>query len=249
MGQITEQLSQLKEVGITQTLGTQIPLDLEFQNSTGDTVSLGSLFQSGKPVGLTLNYANCPQLCNLQLDGLLEGLAGLEFSVGRDFQMITVSIDPKDTPDQFNALRNKLLGRYDRESAWRGGWEFLTGTEEAIQALAASVGFGYRKVDITGDYAHAAALIILTPDGEVARYLDGVRYESKTLRLSFVESGKGSIGSFLDAAFLTCFDYDPAAGSYAPAAMTLTRIGGTILVLFGVGLFGRTLRRNRLKRA
>lgn len=247
--QIVEDLPQLQGVGVTQNLGAQVPLDLQFRNSAGESVSLGQFFQTGRPVALTLNYANCPQLCNLQLDGLVAGLDGMEWSAGREFQLITVSIDPTDTPQRFNVLRDKLLGRYSRTSAFDGGWEFLTGSEASIQSLAKSVGFGYKRVELTGDYAHAAALILLTPTGQVSRYLDGVLYDSNTLRLSLVESAGGAIGSYLDAAFLTCFYYDSSAGTYAPAVMTLTRIAGAVLVFFGVGLFFRTQRRNRFNLA
>lgn len=225
----------LEGVGVTEHLDAQLPLELPFFDSGGRRVTLKDYFDGERPVVLTLNYSNCPMLCSLQLNGLFEGLQGLEWDLGENFQMITVSIDPKESPERSALTKQKYLKLYGRPGVG-GGWHMLTGKDENIRKLADTIGFGYRFVEQTREYAHAAVTFILTPDGRVSRYLYGIEYDPQTLRLSLVEAGEGKVGSTLDRFLLTCFHYDETKGRYGPAAVKIMRLGGavTIVLLGGV---------------
>ncbi len=225
----------LQDVGVTEHLDAQVPLDLTFFDSSGKRVRLKEFFDGQRPVVLTMNYSNCPMLCSLQLNGLFEGLQGLEWDLGENFQMITVSIDPKESPERSALTKQKYLKIYGRPGV-DGGWHMLTGKTESIRKLADTVGFGYSFVQETREYAHAAVTFILTPDGRVSRYLYGIEYDPQTLRLSLVEAADGKVGSTLDRFLLTCFHYDETKGRYGPAAVKIMRLGGavTIVLLGGV---------------
>jgi protein SCO1/2 len=220
----------LNDVGIEEQRGGQIPLDLPFIDSSGQAVVLHDLFDGTRPVLLTLNYSNCPMLCSLQLDGLFTGLQEMPWALGENFQMVTVSIDPLETPQRAQLTKQKYLKLYGRATA-ANGWRVLTGKEEHIQRLADAVGFHFQYVPATREYAHAAAAIILTPDGRVSRYLYGVEYDPQTIRLSLVEAGEGKIGSAVDQVLLFCFHYDETKGRYGPAAAALMRTGAALTVL------------------
>lgn len=226
--------SDLEEVGVAEHPDAQIPLDLAFRDATGERVTLKEFFDGTRPVILTMNYSNCPMLCSLQLNGLLEGLQGLEWDLGENFQMITVSIDPKESPERAALTKQKYLKMYGRPGVG-DGWHMLTGNEENIRKLAGTVGFGYSFVEDTGEYAHAAVTFILTPDGRVSRYLYGIEYDPQTLRLSLVEAADGKVGSTFDQFLLTCFHYDATKGRYGPAAVKIMRMGAlvTVVVLGG----------------
>jgi protein SCO1/2 len=226
--------SDLKDVGVTEHLEAQVPLDLAFLDSRRKQVTLKQFFDGTRPVILTMNYSNCPMLCSLQLNGLFEGLQGLEWNLGEQFQMITVSIDPKESPERAALTKQKYLKMYGRPGVGEG-WHMLTGKEENIRKLADTVGFGYRFVEETGEFAHAAVTFILTPDGRVSRYLYGIEYDPQTLRLSLVEAADGKVGSTLDRFLLTCFHYDETKGRYGPAAVKIMRLGAlvTVVVLAG----------------
>jgi protein SCO1/2 len=226
--------SDIQEVGVTEHPDAQIPLDLTFRDSSGKRVTLQELFDGTRPVVLTMNYSNCPMLCSLQLNGLFEGLQGLEWDLGENFQMITVSIDPKESPERSALTKQKYLKMYGRPGVGEG-WHTLTGREENIRKLADAVGFGYSFVEDTGEYAHAAVTFILTADGRVSRYLYGIEYDPQTLRLSLVEAADGKVGSTFDRFLLTCFHYDATKGRYGPAAVKIMRLGAlvTVVVLGG----------------
>src|SRR5690606_18128178 len=177
---------EMEGVGVDQKVGTQIPLDLEFVNDEGKTVTLREMFSGERPVLLSLNYSTCPMLCRLQLNSLVQTLGEMEWTTGQEFDVLSVSIDPKETPAQAHTTRMNYLQQYGREGA-AGGWKFLVGKEANINRLADAVGFRYKYVPDTGEYAHSAALMVVTPDGVVARYLNGVAYDASTLRLSLVE--------------------------------------------------------------
>jgi len=217
------------EVGIDQRLGESIPLDLVFRDEQGRPVKLGDLFDS-RPVVLTLAYYRCPMLCSLVLNGLASGLKPVSLSPGEDFGMITVSIDPKETPDLAAASRESFAARYGRPEA-QEAWRFLTGDEAAIRSLAGAVGFRYAYDESTGQYAHPSAVTILTPDGRISRYLMGVDYAPRDLRLALVESSEGKIGTLADALMLLCYQYDPASGRYGALTLRLVRTGGVLTVL------------------
>ena len=239
---------ELQEVGVTEKLDTQIPLDLPFVDSDGNPVTLQQYFDGQRPVVLTLNYSDCPMLCILQLNGLFEALGIMRWDIGQQFEMVTVSIDPKETPERAKGTKEKYLGIYERPGSDQG-YHVLTGRREQIEQLADTVGFRYRYVPSTGQYAHAAVTIIVTPDGRVSRYLYGVRYDPQTIRFSLLEAGQGKIGTTMDQILLFCFHYDADKGRYGPAAFRLMQLGGgtTVLVLGGVLLmfWRREKRRTR----
>jgi protein SCO1/2 len=224
---------EVEDVGVDEQRGAEIPLDLAFVDSRRGEVKLGDFFDGNRPVILTLNYSNCPMLCSLQLNGFVDGLAGMKWNLGENFQMVTVSIDPKEPPERAQLTKQKYLKRYARPGV-ADGWHFLTGEEKNIRRLADSVGFRYSYVKDTGEYAHAAVTMILTPDGRVSRYLYGVEYDPQTIRLSLVEAAEGKIGSAMDQILLFCFHYDETKGRYGPAAEAVMRIAGIVTVL-GLG--------------
>ena len=242
----------LEDVGVEEHLDAKLPLDVEFVDESGTPVTLGSYFDGDRPVILTLNYYRCPMLCGLQLNGVVEGLTGLDWSIGDQFEMVTVSIDPLETPTLAREKKQNYLKWYDREGA-ASGWHFLTGRQDDITRLAETVGFRYTYDEASGQYAHAAAIFVSTPDGRVARYLYGIEYPPKQLRLALLEASEGKIGNAIDQLILYCYHYDPSGRSYAPAAMNIMRLGGgaTALVLgSSLALFWtRDLRRKRRSRS
>jgi protein SCO1 len=244
--QIAEGLpADMVGVGIDQKVGDQIPLDLEFVNDQGQAVKLKDIFSGDRPVLLSLNYASCPMLCRLQLNSLVQTLQELEFTTGQEFDVLSVSIDPKETPRQAKITKDNYLQQYGREGA-EDGWKFLVGKEENIRALADAVGFRYNYVPDTGEYAHSAALMVVTPDGVLARYINGVAYDAKTLRLSLVEAGEGKIGTVFDQFFLSCYAYDHTKGRYAPMATRIMQVGAsTTAIVLGLALVPYWVRRQR----
>ena len=231
--QLADQVpEQLEEVGVEEHLDAKLPLRLEFRDEVGEVVTLGDYFDGTKPVILTLNYYKCPMLCGLQLNGLLEGLKDLEWTPGQEFELVTVSINPLETPALAAEKKQNYINRYERPSA-AAGWHFLTGKEPEIRQLASTLGFGYTLDRTTGEYAHAAAIFVSTPDGRVARYLYGIEYPERRLRLALMEASEGEIGSAMDQLIMYCFHYDPSSRRYSPVAMNIMRLGAgaTALVL------------------
>jgi protein SCO1/2 len=177
-----------------------------------------------------MNYSNCPRLCSLQLNGLVQGMEQLEWNMGDQFRVITVSIDPNESPERAAATKHRYMDEYGRFGP-ADGWHFLTGREENIRKLADAIGFAYTYVEETRQYAHAAVTMVCTPGGRVSRYLYGIEYKPQTLRLALVEAGEGKVGSTTDRILLLCATYDAASGSYAAAAGKLMQIGGGLTVL------------------
>jgi len=225
---------EVESVGVDARLGVQVPLDLPFVDSDRTQVTLGRFFDGKRPVILTLNYSNCPMLCSLQLNGLFEGLGRMAWNLGENFQMVTVSIDPRELPERAQSTKQKYLKLYGRPGV-ANGWHVLTGDERNIRRLADTVGFRYRYVSATGEYAHVAVTMILTPDGRMSRYLYGIEYDPQTIKLSLVEAGEGKIGSTMDQIILFCFHYDETKGRYGPAALAVMRVAGVLCV---IGLAG-----------
>lgn len=219
----------VRRVGFDQRLDAQAPLDLAFRDEAGRQVRLGDYFR-GKPVILTLNYYACPNLCNLVLLGLTTSLREVEFDIGNQFDVVTVSIDPSETPPAAAAKKAELLARYDRPGA-AAGWHFLTGEEASIQRLAGAVGFRYAYDTRQGQYAHPSGVLILTPQGRVASYFYGVQYAPRDLRLGLVEASANRIGSPVDQLLLLCYHYDPVTGRYTGLVMNLLRAAGLTTVL------------------
>ncbi|MHC4260957.1 MAG: SCO family protein [Planctomycetota bacterium] len=223
-------------VGIVQRVGEELPLSLPFTDHLGQQVRLGDYFEPGRPTFLTLNYGDCPMLCVVQLDGVVALLDELEFEVGDDFQIVTVSIDPTESVSKAQATRDHYLQRYSRGLELTDDqWPFLTGSQASIDSLADALGFGFRFLPETGEYAHDAALMLATPDGVISRYFFGINYDPKTVRLSLVEASAGRLGGIADQFSLLCFVYDHEAGVYTATAVNLMRIGAmlTMLILGG----------------
>ncbi len=238
----------LENVGVTEHLDERLPMDLSFVDETGESVRLGQYFERERPVVLTLGYYRCRMLCRLVFQGVFDALEGFDWSAGDEYDIVTVSIDPLETHEIAAEKKEEFLGSYGRESAARG-WHLLTGDEKSIRTLADAVGFHYRYVEQNGEYAHPAVMFIVTPDGRISRYLYGVNHDPQTVRLSLVEASKGAIGSTLDKVILYCFYYDPAAGSYVPAAVMIMRVaGGITLAVVGVWMTVYWRREARRKR-
>ncbi|MCH2111495.1 MAG: SCO family protein [Planctomycetes bacterium] len=236
------QIEELDTVGITEHLGESLTQDLIVTNHEGNELRLGDLFDGSTPTILTLNYVDCPMLCDLQLTGLLKSMKELRWSAGHDYRVVTLSIDPEDTPKKLSAFRDRYLANYNRPGS---DWTFLCAEQATIDAIANEVGFGYELVPDTGEFSHTAALFLLDGNGRLSRYLYGIEYDPQTLRLSLTESAAGEIQSSLDRLILYCFRYDAEKGRYAPAAWSMVQLGGALSVLFMLGFFSRLIRSNR----
>jgi len=221
----------LKQVRIDQKLNDSIPLNLTFRDEHGKTVELAQYFGS-KPVILTLVYYSCPMLCTQVLNGLDRSMEHIPLTIGKDFNVVTVSIDPTERPVLAEAKQELYTGMYERPGAALG-WHFLTGDEPQIKALADSVGFHYAYDPDSKQYAHAAAIMLLTPDGRISRYFYGVTYPELDLRLGLVDASSGKIGSPLDAAMLYCYHYDPHTGKYGLLISRVIQLSGALTVLLG----------------
>jgi protein SCO1/2 len=227
----------LQGVTIEQNLNHQVPLDLVFRDEFGRSLPLSTYFNGHKPVLLALVYYTCPMLCNLVLTGMESSLRAISLDPSRDFEVVAVSFDPHDTPEIAAAKRANYLQRYRRPNT-ANGWHFLTGDEASIEALTSAVGFRYKLDPATGQYAHASAIMILTPEGKLSRYYYGVEYAPRDVRLGLVEASQNKIGSPVDQILLFCYHYDPATGKYGAIAMNMIRFGGAIFVLIcGTFLF------------
>lgn len=233
----------LQRVSFDQRLGESIDLSLTFNDENGDEVRLGELIRD-RPVALVLVYHGCPMLCSMSTQGLVTSLKALEMSASNEFDVLVVSFDPEDTPELARNAKAKILTDYARPGS-ESGWHFLTGEQESIDALTEAVGFHYTRDEETGEFAHAAGLTILTPDGTISRYLYGIEYPARSLRLAFIESAEGQIGNLVDQAILFCYRYDPATGTYSAATMNVVRLAGALTVLAIVVVVFRTVRRER----
>lgn len=234
---------ELRDVGIDQHLNQQVPLDLPFRNEAGETVTLRSLMR-GKPVILSLAYYQCPMLCTLVLNGLVSAMRALPFDAGNEFDVITVSFNPKDTPELATKKKATYIEDYRREGAAQG-WHFLTGDEASIKQLTDAVGFRYKYLPDKDQFAHAAGIFVLTPEGVLSRYFYGVEFAPRDLKFGLMDAANGKIGSPVDQLMLFCFQYDPSTGRYTSEVMTAIRIGG-VLTLLALGAFMfRTWRRDR----
>ena len=223
----------LRDVGIDQKLNNFVPLDLTFRDEKGSLVQLRQYFGQ-KPVILSLVYYQCPMLCTQVLDGLLQSLKELPMDVGKQFNVLTVSIDPKDKPGVARARQEMFTGLYGRPGAQQG-WHFLTGEESQIRQLADAAGFRYAYDKQSGQFAHASVIIVLTPDGKISRYFYGIRYPSRDLRLGLVEASAGKIGSPVDQVLLFCYHYDPLTGKYGLLISRIIKTAGALTV-FGIAL-------------
>jgi protein SCO1/2 len=232
-----EKIDALEGVGITEHLDAQIPLDVTFKDEAGNVIVLGQYFNNEKPIIITLNYYRCPMLCSLTLNGLTAGLEEMEWTLGYEFEGITLSINPDEKPPLAKKNKEGYLGHYSRQGAEKG-WHFLTGEQENITKLADALGFGYVFDPNTGEFHHTASIMFITPDGRISKYMNDVQFRGQDLRFALIEASEGRIGTMLDNLLLfNCFQYDPDSNSYTPVAWKLMRTGGVLmLVVLGGGL-------------
>ena len=243
---LQDEFGKLEGVGVDEKLEAVLPLGLTFKNSSGQEITLGEILSSEKPLLLSLNYSDCPMLCRLQLNGLVDGMRQMRLEVGTDFDVVSVSVDPLETPMRARQTKQNYVRSYGRPQT-ASGWHFLCGDKSSIDELADSVGFRFKYVPERDEYAHAAVTIVITPGGVVSRYLYGVVYEPQTLRLALVEAAEGKIGTTLDRVLLFCFHYDAASGRYAPVARNLLKVGGVAtLIVMAAGLIPVWLKRRQV---
>jgi protein SCO1/2 len=233
----------LREIGFDQNLDAMVPLDTALIDETGHAVRLGDYFGS-RPVVLVFAYYECPMLCGLVINGLAQALRVLSIEPGADFEVVVVSIDPRDTPATAAAKKMDFLTRYARASA-AGGAHFLTAEPGAIDQLTAAAGFRYAWDEPTQQFAHPSGVIVLTPEGRIARYLFGIEYSPRDLRLAVVEASAGKVGTPVDALLLYCYHYDPLTGRYGLVIMRALRLAGAATVLGLVAFIAVMLRRER----
>ena len=230
--------ADLTNVGIDQRLNQQVPLDLEFKDETGKTVKLGDYFQSGKPVILNLVYYTCPMLCGEELIGEASALSMLKFTPGKDYEIVSVSFNPDETPGDASAAKKTYIARINEHLDPKtdgSGWHFLTGAQPQIKQLADAVGFHYRRDPQTKQFIHATAITIVTPAGKIAQYYYGVEYSPKDIRLGLIEASRENIGNVVDEVLLYCYHYDPKTGRYGAVVTNMMRLAGaaTMLILGG----------------
>ncbi|HUU36360.1 MAG TPA: SCO family protein [Vicinamibacterales bacterium] len=232
----------LQQVRFDQKLDATLPLDATFRDEQGNTVTLGSYF-GRRPVVLAFVYYECPMLCTQILNGLASGIGVLDQTVGTDFDVVTISFDARETPVMAAAKKATYLDRYGRPGA-ESGWHFLTGDETNIKRVTDTAGFQFAWDEQTQQFAHASGVIVVTPDGRLARYLFGIEYSPRDLKFALMESSAGRIGSVVDQVLLYCYHYEPATGSYSLAAMNAVRLGGAVTMAILFGFIAISLRRD-----
>jgi protein SCO1/2 len=233
----------LRDVAFTQRIGASVPLDLEFRDEGGRPVPLGTFFH-GRPVVLVPAYYECPMLCTLVLNGVTSALRALAFDVGREFDVVTFSFNPNETSAEAAAKKETYLADYRRPGA-AAGWHFLVGDAEPIRRLTEAIGFRYAYDPAQRQYAHASGIVVLTPDGRIARYFFGVEFPPRDLRLALVEASAGRLGSPIDQLLLFCFHYDPTTGRYGGVALGAMRIAGAATAIALGAFVALMVRRER----
>lgn len=236
-----ERIPLLKEVDIIQKQGDKIPLDLPFVDETGKDVTLGQFFGK-RPVVLALVYYECPMLCTQVLNGVFSSMEALPFTTGKEFDLLVVSFDPGDTPELAAKKKAAYFERYRRPGS-DAGMHYLTGRQESITALTNAVGFKYKYDETIKQFAHPAAITVLSKTGQISQYIYGIEFAPRDLRLALVEAGDGKVGTAVDQILLYCYHYDPTTGKYGVAIMTMVRLGGILTVaILGITVF-RNVRR------
>jgi protein SCO1/2 len=243
-GVVSTQLPQpLREIGFDQNIEQLLPLDTAFRNEAGASVHLGDYFGK-RPVVLVFAYYDCPMLCTMVINGLSSALGVMSLNPGKDFEIVTVSFNPRDTPASASAKKASYLERYKRPGAAEG-WHFLTGDQPQIDRLTKAAGFRYVWDEQTKQYAHPSGIIVATPDGRLAKYLFGIEYGPRDLRFAIVEASQGTVGTATDALLLYCYHYDPMTGRYGLAIMRSVRIAGAATVLALGAFIAVMVRRER----
>jgi protein SCO1/2 len=239
----------LREVRIEQKLDQQLPLDLVFRDEDGQPVELGQYF-GHKPVVFSLVYYDCPMLCTQVLNGMVTSFRVLPFQIGKEYDVVTISFDPRESA-QLATAKKKLYVGYLPEKMQAGaasGWHFLTGDAESIKKITDAVGFHYHYDESTKQFAHASAIMLTTPQGKLSRYFYGIDYPARDVRLGLIESSQNKIGSPVDQLLLYCYHYDPTTGTYGARVMSIMRIGG-VLTMLGIAAMLVLLRRRSLQTA
>lgn len=231
-----ESPKEIGDVTVVQNLGDKVPLDLPLTDWLGRNVKTARFFDGEKPTIVTLNYSDCPVLCSVQLNQLTESLRALDLKLGKDFRVLTVSINAKETTERVRETREKYVGQLDEAERGEDGWAFCTAPQATINRLADSLGFKYTYDKMTGQYFHPAMLAFVSPDGVISRYSLDVAFPPDQMRLSILEAGQGKVGSAVDLFILRCFSYDPERNSYVLGAWRLMRFGGaaTICLMLAV---------------
>ncbi len=237
--------SPTRDVGFDQKMGVKLPLDATFRDESGRPVRLGDYFGK-RPVLLQLAYYECPMLCGLAMQGLARSLKGFSLVPGRDFDVVTISFDPKETPALARAKKTTMVDFYGRPGG-EEGWHFLTGAEPEIERVTGAVGFRYRWDEAQKQYAHPTGLVVVTPDGVVSRYFFGVDYASKELKLGLSEASDGKVGGVTAQLLLLCYQYNPATGKYTAATLRVLKVAGAATVLALATFVLVMLRRERVR--
>jgi protein SCO1 len=223
------QPTPFQRMGYDQRVGQKVPTDLAFRDETGRTVHLGDYFGK-RPVVLALVYYTCPMLCTLTLNGLTSSLKGLSFDAGKEYEVVVVSFDPKDTPAAAAKMKREAMSRYGRPGT-ADGWHFLSGDAQAIAHLTQAVGFRYFYDEQSHQFAHPAGIVVLTPGAVLARYFYGIEFPSRNVRLGVVEAADNRLGTVVDQVLLFCFHYDPANGRYSAAVLNIVRLSAIATVI------------------
>ncbi len=244
----TEKIRNAEKMGIQEKLGVELDLSLPLVNEKGESVVLGSFFNSQKPVILSLVYYTCPGLCNFHLNGVFEALKKVDWNPGEKFEIVAISFDAKEGPDVAKAKKQSYVDLYGRPAA-AAGIHFLTANQETIAAITKKVGFNYKWDEPSKQWAHSSAAILVSPQGKITRYLHGIMFEPKDLRLALTEASDGKIGSFVDQMIWYCFMYDPQLSKYTFYAFRLVQLGGVLVVMFLMALVIPHLWRSREPRS
>jgi protein SCO1/2 len=239
---------ELEGVDIVEHLGQALPRDATFRDTEGKSVKLGDYFDGKRPTLFVFAYHTCPMLCSLVLDATVKSLNEVAWMVGREFDVVSVSIDPRDTPESATKKRAQVLGSYPRANGDARGWHFLVGDEHNIRAVTDSIGFEYRYDARQKQYAHPAAIYLLTPEGRIGRYLYGITFDPNDVRLGLLEASQGRSISTTEKILLFCYHYDPQGKHYALVAMNVMRLGGAATVLALGGLLAMMWARERRRR-
>jgi len=245
---VQDSLPELKKIDVVEHLGESVPLDLVFTNDAGETVKLGDYFHHGRPVILVLAYYTCPMLCTLVLNGVSDAVKALDWLPGKEFQILTVSIDPSETAELAAGKKARYLDNLGKKGV-ESGWRFFVGAESQSKALADAVGFKYYYDTEQKMYAHPAVVTILTEDGKISRYLYGLEYKPQDLRLALLEASQGKIGNTVDRIILYCYHYDASTKGYVAMAGRIMQIGGALTLVILAAIVGTLWARERRRRS
>ncbi|MBC7172745.1 MAG: SCO family protein [Polyangiaceae bacterium] len=240
----TREVPGLDRIRVDERLDRSIPTDITFRDHEGRTVRLADYFVAGKPVLLNFAYHSCTTLCTMVLDAVTRGISGVEWTAGDQYEIVTISIDTNDTPEQAATKRSGLLKRYGREAGAQG-WHFLVGEADAIERITDAVGFRYFYDSRQESFAHPAVIVFLTPAAKVARYIYGIEFAPESIRMALLEASEGRSITTTEQFLMYCYAYDPAAGSYVLMATRIMKLGGLLTLLVLGGFLGTLWRRER----